>query len=769
MTGSNGAGEGHGAAVRRVEDPPFLRGTRPYTDDLRNPEALYAVFVRSGFAHARVGQHRHVRGGRDARRRRRLHRRRPQPRGLPDRRRRRSRRPRRCAARCSRATPCASSASRSRSWSPRRAARPSTPPSSSTSTSSPLDALDRHDQGARRRRAASCSRTPRPATWPPSGPPGEDALADAEVRVGGRFINQRLAAVPMEPGAALAAPDPDTGGFILWTPSQGPHIQPGRRVRLDGNRAGAAAGHLDGDRRRLRRADRDLPRADRDRRAGARARPARALHRDALGDDARDAARPRAGAGRRDRRHPRRQGHRAEGARDPGLRRLPGRRRPDADAHRPDVVRRLRDPEGRLPLGRGRDEHDADRRLPRRRPAGGDRARRAGDGPVRGRARHGPGRGPAAQLHLRLPAPDGHRRQLRLRRLPGRAREVPEQRRLRPAARRPGGAPRARRRRPARDRPLQLRRVDRLRLGVRHVHGRGGRHGHRDRRHVLARPGPRDVLRAARRRDARRPAQGHQGGPVRHGEGRARRWARWARARCRSAAPRSRHATDEVLDKGRRLAAHLLEADAGDIEVVPGQGLGVAGSPATRDPVGRAGARPPPTRRGCRRASRAAWPPRTTSRRRTRRTRSARTSRSSRSTPRPGWRSSSVTSRSTTRAGSRTRCWSRARSTAASPRASRRRCSRRSRSTRTATTSPARWRATRSRARATCRRSRPSAPRRRRRATRWGRRASARRARSASTPAVWNAVVDALSPFGVRNIDMPATPQRVWQAISAAR
>ena len=37
-----------------------------------------------------------------------------------------------------------------------------------------------------------------------------------------------------------------------------------------------------------------------------------------------------------------------------------------------------------------------------------------------------------------------------------------------------------------------------------------------------------------------------------------------------------------------------------------------------------------------------------------------------------------------------------------------------------------------------------------------------------STPAVWNAVVDALSHLGVRNIDMPATPQRVWQAISAA-
>ena len=35
----------------------------------------------------------------------------------------------------------------------------------------------------------------------------------------------------------------------------------------------------------------------------------------------------------------------------------------------------------------------------------------------------------------------------------------------------------------------------------------------------------------------------------------------------------------------------------------------------------------------------------------------------------------------------------------------------------------------------------------------------------ASTPAVINAVVDALSPYGVTDIDMPATPERVWQAI----
>jgi carbon-monoxide dehydrogenase large subunit len=35
----------------------------------------------------------------------------------------------------------------------------------------------------------------------------------------------------------------------------------------------------------------------------------------------------------------------------------------------------------------------------------------------------------------------------------------------------------------------------------------------------------------------------------------------------------------------------------------------------------------------------------------------------------------------------------------------------------------------------------------------------------ASTPAVVNAVVDALRPYGVRDVPMPCTPERVWQAI----
>jgi carbon-monoxide dehydrogenase large subunit len=39
----------------------------------------------------------------------------------------------------------------------------------------------------------------------------------------------------------------------------------------------------------------------------------------------------------------------------------------------------------------------------------------------------------------------------------------------------------------------------------------------------------------------------------------------------------------------------------------------------------------------------------------------------------------------------------------------------------------------------------------------------------ASTPAVVNAVIDALRPLGVREVEMPCTSQRVWQAINAAR
>ena len=38
----------------------------------------------------------------------------------------------------------------------------------------------------------------------------------------------------------------------------------------------------------------------------------------------------------------------------------------------------------------------------------------------------------------------------------------------------------------------------------------------------------------------------------------------------------------------------------------------------------------------------------------------------------------------------------------------------------------------------------------------------------ASSPAVVNSVVDALSPLGVRHIDMPLTPEKIWRIIDSA-
>jgi carbon-monoxide dehydrogenase large subunit len=38
-----------------------------------------------------------------------------------------------------------------------------------------------------------------------------------------------------------------------------------------------------------------------------------------------------------------------------------------------------------------------------------------------------------------------------------------------------------------------------------------------------------------------------------------------------------------------------------------------------------------------------------------------------------------------------------------------------------------------------------------------------------ATPATQNSIIDAVSHLGVRHIDMPATPERVWAAITAAR
>ena len=40
---------------------------------------------------------------------------------------------------------------------------------------------------------------------------------------------------------------------------------------------------------------------------------------------------------------------------------------------------------------------------------------------------------------------------------------------------------------------------------------------------------------------------------------------------------------------------------------------------------------------------------------------------------------------------------------------------------------------------------------------------------SGGLPAVANAVIDALSEYGIRHLDMPMTPARIWQAIEDAK
>lgn len=221
MSSVNGSGEGHGASIKRVEDPPFLRGARPYTDDLRNADALYAVFVRSGIAHGTIT-------GIDA----------DEAKAAPG------------------VVGVYSAADLNLQPFPTAGPPVDTP----EQMRRPVLASDRVRfigepvavvVAETRAQAVDAAQSvwvdyedlpvlvdmtkalddDAPLLFPDapngnlaaSGPTGDDALSDAEVRAGARFVNQRIAAVPMEPGAAMAAPDPETGGFVLYTPSQGPH------------------------------------------------------------------------------------------------------------------------------------------------------------------------------------------------------------------------------------------------------------------------------------------------------------------------------------------------------------------------------------------------------------------------------------------------------------------------------------------------------------------------------------------------------------------
>ena len=265
-------------------------------------------------------------------------------------------------------------------------------------------------------------------------------------------------------------------------------------------------------------------------------------------------------------------------ARDRGRRgRLPGPRRVPAEPDRPDVERRLRDP----------DDRDLEpRRTSRTRRRSPRSAARAG----RRRRRRSSARWTSLAAELQLDPAEIRRRNfipkdafpyttasargLRLRRLRGRARPRAALGRLRRAARGAAAPPRGGRPEAARDRDQHLRRDherDR-RDGVR----RGRDHGRRRRdpphRLVLARPGPRDDLRDDRRRAARAAAREDHGRQGRHRRGREPAPAPTARSRCRSAARRRKVASEEVVEHAKKLTADYLEAAASDIVLDPALG-----------------------------------------------------------------------------------------------------------------------------------------------------------------------------------------------------
>jgi aerobic carbon-monoxide dehydrogenase large subunit len=213
--GTGGAGWRLGDALRRVEDPPLLTGAARYVDDLAEPGALEAVFVRAPLAHGRVLR---VEAGAAA--------------AMPG-----------VAAVLTAADlglpPLGAGGA------PAAMARPVLAADTVRFLGEPVAVVlaATRAQAADAAEAVLVDYQPLPALTDPLAacepgapllfpehgsnlarqrrwPEPSTALQGAEVVVRARFVNQRLAPVPMEPSGAMAAPDGD--GVILWAPCQAP-------------------------------------------------------------------------------------------------------------------------------------------------------------------------------------------------------------------------------------------------------------------------------------------------------------------------------------------------------------------------------------------------------------------------------------------------------------------------------------------------------------------------------------------------------------------
>jgi aerobic carbon-monoxide dehydrogenase large subunit len=204
-------------AMRRREDPPLLTGTARYTDDLAVPGALQAVFVRAPLAHGRIEAMRvtaaaampgvaGVFTAADLALP-------PMPAGtapaafarpvLADTTVRFLGEPVALVVAGTRAQALDAAEAVEVDYQPLEAV---VDPLAALEADAPL-LFPGHGSNLAKQRA-----------WPRQS----TALEGAEVVVRARFVNQRVAAAPMEPNAAVAVPDPERDALTLYVPCQAP-------------------------------------------------------------------------------------------------------------------------------------------------------------------------------------------------------------------------------------------------------------------------------------------------------------------------------------------------------------------------------------------------------------------------------------------------------------------------------------------------------------------------------------------------------------------
>lgn len=207
-----------GHPVKRTEDPRFLRGTALYTEDLPAEAALWAVFVRSLMPHAKVLG---VETSEAA--------------GMPG------------VAGVYTAADLGLADMKPEGDAPKFTSRPILATERVRFAGEPIAVVlaDTRAQAMDAAETVLVDYDPLPpvvdpfAAMEPGAPQlfdelvsnvlvehephsDPDALAGAEVVVRARFVNPRVAPAPMETNGALAVPDPETGGLTMWVPCQAP-------------------------------------------------------------------------------------------------------------------------------------------------------------------------------------------------------------------------------------------------------------------------------------------------------------------------------------------------------------------------------------------------------------------------------------------------------------------------------------------------------------------------------------------------------------------